>query len=925
MLPRKSLVGAVNSIRDRISRVGGAVRAQSQTIGTILLVAVALVLIAATAAFVLSDGSPSDEDKPELVRIDSELTKGAVEITHEGGDAIDPENVEVRLETRSSAETFSLASEFSNPPPPDQRDRFTAGNQWENDLSSVPLSGSVDLLVVHTPTNSVLHEESYDLPREFQIAINSVSIGGIGGNVFTTDTDQITLTVGYSATNLIADEVNEEFELLANGAVKATQSLTVGASETVSNSFSSTFDADLASGLDIEIRGGNAVGTRSFGPSNYAVSIDTAADDINVGQQNDISYSVENTGELSDEQNITLRINDADQQEKTDVEIDPGESSSGVFEDVQVNAGDTIEVVSEDDTATLSFDAAVFEVQIDSSPSEFEDATEGDSITLDYTVENTGSIEGTKDIELLVADETIATASDVTIDASTSEQRQFDVQVPATGRLNVTVATVDDNATTRFTADGLLYGGDSVAIHEAGGLTPSDDSTISGSVSSIAVSPDDRQVALGGTVYTTGDWTVNKSLASGVESVAWSSDGSQLALATGSDVKVYNTGDWSQATTLTDAGDTVQSLAWSGGGKLAAGSADETVYVYDTGLSLDEQLTDPSAAVTSVAWGGDLAVGTAGDGVYVYDDSDFSAIDPASASPVETAQAGGSFPVEPPVEYNITDGPTAVINEEITVDNIDIDTSNKKIVLESAITFQSDQKTSVGVDSVTGTWTNLTANGTEMDVGTELTVDPADKQSVSIKGSDVESFAFASVDLASSDTELNYSSNSQVTVTVTELQANTDVEAVDASGTVLASGTTDDSGTVTLTLPDESGDTDVSLTAKDDPTIPDPGDPGDPGDTSQSEAVAWSPDDSQLAVATGDSVKIYDTADYSVDRTLDRASSTVEAVAWNDDGTELAYAAGGSVYVDNPADGSAVAELTETSNVDSIEYLPASN
>lgn len=116
-------------------------------------------------------------------------------------------------------------------------------------------------------------------------------------------------------------------------------------------------------------------------------------------------------------------------------------------------------------------------------------------------------------------------------------------------------------------------------------------------------------------------------------------------------------------------------------------------------------------------------------------------------------------------------------------------------------TFSSTGAGSVTVakDQLTGTWTNLTA----IDAGsTEITVNPADKQAVTVS-QEVDTIRFTS--MAIDDGTVDFVSggaSGQTEVTITDLPANTELAAMGVeSNSVLDVATTDASGTVTFVLP----------------------------------------------------------------------------------------------------------------------------
>jgi flagellin-like protein len=73
-------------------------RGQSETIGVVLLAAIALVLVAAIGLFLFSDTGGDGQNELLLTDLDSELTATNVTISHAAGDTLDPEEVNVIVE-----------------------------------------------------------------------------------------------------------------------------------------------------------------------------------------------------------------------------------------------------------------------------------------------------------------------------------------------------------------------------------------------------------------------------------------------------------------------------------------------------------------------------------------------------------------------------------------------------------------------------------------------------------------------------------------------------------------------------------------------------------------------------------------------------------------------------------------------------------
>ena len=131
------------------------------------------------------------------------------------------------------------------------------------------------------------------------------------------------------------------------------------------------------------------------------------------------------------------------------------------------------------------------------------------------------------------------------------------------------------------------------------------------------------------------------------------------------------------------------------------------------------------------------------------------------------------------------------------------------------VTFSASGEANVTVDTFEGVWTNVSST----DASTAaVTVDPDDKQSVTISNQDGVDLSFRSMALDDGTTDFVYSASGTVSVTVDGLPANTDVTAATPAGDDLGTVTTDGSGTATFSL--SSGSTrEVLLFENDAPAI----------------------------------------------------------------------------------------------------------
>lgn len=224
-------------------------------------------------------------------------------------------------------------------------------------------------------------------------------------------------------------EATQDIELTANGLIVDATSLTVdgGATETISLEWNT--DATQTGSYIAEVSSDDSSDTALvsvLAPSFFAVDIDQSASDLSApaGDTIRVVTAIENTGGLSDTQDIVLDIGDHTITE-SDVTIDAGQTSIMTFnwETDDGDIGDhTATVSSDDDSASVSTSVSgvgYFDVTIDSADSTLE-APAQEGITLEVTVENTGTATAAQDVDLII-DGSIEDSQTVALDPDESE------------------------------------------------------------------------------------------------------------------------------------------------------------------------------------------------------------------------------------------------------------------------------------------------------------------------------------------------------------------------------------------------------------------------------------------------------------------------------------------------------------------------
>lgn len=129
-------------------------RAQSEVVGVVLLLGVVVVVTTLVGAFVLLD---SDRKERPLADLRIEATAKNVTIVHTGGDSVAV--ADIRVVVRSDADQQTFPVDAANVTGSDGD--FGFGDTFVRNHSVA--GPAVTVLVVHTPTNSVLAEADRDV------------------------------------------------------------------------------------------------------------------------------------------------------------------------------------------------------------------------------------------------------------------------------------------------------------------------------------------------------------------------------------------------------------------------------------------------------------------------------------------------------------------------------------------------------------------------------------------------------------------------------------------------------------------------------------------------------------------------------------------------------------------------------------------
>jgi flagellin-like protein len=283
-------------------RHGPEWRGQSATIAVILLVAVTIILVAAVSVFVLGvfDNSGGDSE-PVLVSIESELVGNEIVISHRSGNRLDPEEVSVRI-----LGTTSTTSQLSDLDGAGGEESFEAGDRVTVpvDPTDPQFNSDFRVLVIHEPTNAVIHDKGYPGVTTAVFAFDSTS--------FPSDVDagaDATTTFTVNNTGDTADTVSVALTR-DGGTVNSTSlSLTPGETATRTLSYTTTAADAPTTSLGLETGDDRVEATVGINAPEFTLTSTTFPDDVTAGDDSVVDFTVENTGSLAGSTTVELRRN----------------------------------------------------------------------------------------------------------------------------------------------------------------------------------------------------------------------------------------------------------------------------------------------------------------------------------------------------------------------------------------------------------------------------------------------------------------------------------------------------------------------------------------------------------------------------------------------------------------------------------------
>lgn len=170
-------------------------------------------------------------------------------------------------------------------------------------------------------------------------------------------------------------------------------------------------------------------------------------DEVTVGDT--LEYTAENTGDIEATRDITLTVDGAEVNTNTGLTLGGGESETETFDYSVSSENESIDVAVEsasdstEKTLTVNQPASFVPNITDIT----EEVTKGTEITVDYTVENTGDIEGEKLIEVSVGGD-VKSNSTFSLDAGETVHNTtiFATELGNESDVNVNISTPDESA-----------------------------------------------------------------------------------------------------------------------------------------------------------------------------------------------------------------------------------------------------------------------------------------------------------------------------------------------------------------------------------------------------------------------------------------------------------------------------------------------
>jgi len=250
--------------------------------------------------------------------------------------------------------------------------------------------------------------------------------------------------VEYSVTNIGESTDVQDIGFYVNGVVEKTEELELAGGADHDGEF--TWEVENAGQYSFMISSRDEQTEErwftALVPPHFEVEIEEYPEEIVAGDEVVIDYSVENTGEAEGVQTIEFKV-DGVVEDSEDVTLTGDDIHEEQFTWSTDESGEyTLEVSSEDTEYEITvtvLDPPYFEVEI----VEYDDeVVEGDPVQVEYTVTNTGDIEGTQDIEFIV-DGAVDDHVEIELSGGESYEGSFIWQTNEAGDYDLEVSSED--------------------------------------------------------------------------------------------------------------------------------------------------------------------------------------------------------------------------------------------------------------------------------------------------------------------------------------------------------------------------------------------------------------------------------------------------------------------------------------------------
>ena len=279
-------------------------------------------------------------------------------------------------------------------------------------------------------------------PATFEVTLDSVNSTVVAGE---------TVTVEATVRNTGETPADQEVAFTLNGTEQSTTNLTVGVDEqeTILLTYE-TSDTDLPA-VTVGVSSEDSAVTETVvvqEPAVFAVALESIQQEVAPGEQLTVNATVTNEGDVTGNQTIGFSVDGTEQETQT-LSLDSQQSETVSFryntsaEDpfaLALTVASNNEAVSETVTVVGS---TTFAVSVET----VEEVAAGESVTVSYTVENVGTVEGTQTVRLSAggveqARETVTLAAD----ERTNETYTYQTDPADAPAVAVTAESANDTA-----------------------------------------------------------------------------------------------------------------------------------------------------------------------------------------------------------------------------------------------------------------------------------------------------------------------------------------------------------------------------------------------------------------------------------------------------------------------------------------------